>query len=47
MEDELAVIKREVKQDPDVKNGNIDKAIELTYKKITEKWIKRLRLWTE
>jgi len=47
MEDELTKIKHLVKSDPLVQEGNIDRAIELTYKKVTEQWIRRLKGWTK
>ena len=47
MEDDLAKIKKCVKEDYSVKKGDIDRAIELTYQKVTEQWIKKLKSWSK
>ncbi len=44
---ELTKIKNSVKKDLPVKNEYIDKAIELTYEKITKQFIKNLKKLSE
>ena len=47
MEEELSKIKKWVKNNCLGEEHDANKIIELTYKKVSEQWIKRLKLWAE